>query len=72
MPTLCCCGNKLEPDPSFTVRQAPCKCKAPGPGRRQAAPHGIPDHVFEQQYNERKRLGLPIETDMERGVRRKW
>ena len=74
MPTVCCCGNPLEARPgSFTVRMSPCKCgAAKGGGRSTLDQPGVPAYCFEQQYKERTRLGLPLETDIEKGVRRNW
>jgi len=71
--TVCCCSNELDAAPSgLRVRMSPCRCKKPGPGKRTLRQPGLPQYVFENQYNERTRLGLPLETDIEKGVRSKW
>ena len=72
MPTVCCCSNDLQERPKgFRVTRYPCRCKDPGGARRHHR-SGIPDHVFETQYEERTRLGLPLETDTEKAVRSRW
>jgi hypothetical protein len=72
MATFCCCGNQRNEKPEgFKVNTSPCHCTLPAGVRRKLAA-GLPWHVFEQQYNERKRLGLPILTDIEKGARSRW
>ena len=52
---------------------SPCRCEEPGPGRRRQIPlEMLGDYVYEQQYDDRRRLGLPIETDTEKGIRKRW
>ena len=51
---------------------SPCRCNEPGPGRRQVAIEKLGDFVYEKQYDDRLRLGLPIETDTEKGIRKRW
>ena len=73
MPTFCCCGNHLDDKTSVKTTVSPCGCDAPGPGRRQRRVQiGIPEYCFRDQYEERTRLGLPLETDMEKEIRSKW
>ncbi len=74
MATECCCGNQLERLPaSFRVRMSPCKCDAPGASARMLPVRGeIPEYCFAKQYEQRRRLGLPLETDTERGIRSRW
>ncbi len=72
MATFCCCGNERNAKPEgFKVTRSPCCCKRPAGSRRKIAT-GLPWHVFEAQFNERKRLGLPIQTDREKEARSKW
>ncbi len=47
---------------------SPCKCDKPRSFRRRLHTAGIPNHIFEKQWTERTRLGLPMETDFERGI----
>jgi hypothetical protein len=73
MAKVCCCGNDLDEKPDgFTVRMHPCRCEKPAGRRQSTQMQGLPWHVFKQQYEERKRLGLPILTDIEKGARSKW
>ncbi len=68
MPTFCCCGNELEEAPRTKITMSPCKCDDPRSFRRKLRTSGIPNHIFEKQWTERTRLGLPMETDFERGI----
>jgi len=64
----CCCGNKLR-DCRVTIRISPCACAEPGPGSRTL--EGlvlIPTGVTRSQYNERKRLAMPLLTPLEEGM----
>jgi len=68
----CACGNILRECP-VTIRVHPCRCEKPGNGKRRAPIWGIPDDLPRKQYEERKRLNLPVLTDMERsGFRERW
>jgi hypothetical protein len=72
MPTFCCCSNELSEGPKgLRVNMHPCRCEAPG-GPKSGRSVGLPTYVFEKQYNERTRLGLPLETDTEKAIRRRW
>ena len=72
MATVCCCGNDLSKTPvDFKVTMSPCQCDKPS-GPRRSLRAGLPSYVFAKQYAERKRLGLPLETDVERAVRSHW
>ena len=72
MATVCCCGNTLRNKPEdFQLTMSPCQCDKPS-GPRRSLRAGLPNHVFAKQYAERKRLGLPLETDIERAVRSRW
>ncbi len=71
MATQCVCGNELESTPAYKLRVSPCRCEAPGPGARTLQT-GLPWHLFEKQYEERRRLGLPLLTDTERAARSRW
>ena len=65
--TRCICGNRLGDRPrGFTVRQSPGSCEHPGPGKRTASQTDLPFWVTKKQYEDRKRLGLPIVTPLER------
>ncbi len=71
--TLCICGNELSQKPKFKFTIQPCRCDAPGPGRRQGRVlDGIHEFCGKKQYQDRKRLGLPLMTDTELGVRSRW
>lgn len=74
MAEVCICGNKLG-EREYTLRVSPCRCASPGLGPRVArAFEEVPDYVSPQQYAERKRLGLPVVTDIERSAfgDRRW
>lgn len=69
---FCSCGNRLEERP-FRIVVSPCRCHLPGHGRSVAAlPESFLDDAFvnETQYRERKRLGLPIATEVEKSLYR--
>ncbi len=73
MAHLCCCGNEISAKPKgFKLTSSPCQCEKQGPGRGTMQHPGIPSHVFKKQWEERRRAGLPMETDTEKGVRKKW
>ncbi len=73
MATRCVCRRRLEDEPeTFELTVAPCRCDRPCGGPRQAENRDIPSHVFKQQFEERERLGLPMETDTEKGIRKRW
>lgn len=63
---LCICGNELGDDPGFRVTHSPCRCDDPGTGPRQTPCHDLPRCVSKQQYEERKRVGLPVVSGIER------
>lgn len=70
----CCCGNKLR-DCAATIRRSPCECPVPGPGRRTLRGMVlIPEGVTRGQYDERKRLDMPLLTPLEETVfsSREW
>ena len=70
--TVCCCGNELAKGPDgFKVRHSPCRCRHPA-GPRFGAKMFMGNFVFSKQHEERTRLGLPLETDIEKGIRKKW
>lgn len=72
MPTRCVCGNETSPEPDFKVTHSPCRCETPGSGRRTLGAQGMPRYVSKQQFEERRRLGLPVVTDIERGSYSRW
>ncbi len=75
MPTFCKCNNQLSETPkTFRVVQHPCKCDEPGPRSSwNHAPNLDPlDDVLPRQYEQRKRLNLPIQTDIERSSTIPW
>ena len=69
----CCCGNVLERDLPYRSVKSPCLCEAVGPrgrsGRRNEPQLGW---VTEEQRQERRRLGLPEVTDIEKGASMRW
>jgi hypothetical protein len=68
---VCCCGNVLRDDRAAAMRVSPCRCDSPGDGSSVLQhPRGIPDEVYEKQYNQRRRLGLPIVTPFEEATLR--
>ncbi len=73
MPEICCCSNVLREGLSFRMVSSPCRCPEPGDGKRcGVVKHGIPDGVFSRQWNQRRKLGLPIETGSEKEMRTRW
>ena len=65
----CCCGNVLRSDLAFTMRSSPCRCAEPGDGRRVRPTRWMSSYVGEEQYNERRAAGLPVETGSEKAMR---
>jgi hypothetical protein len=65
----CVCGNSLRPT-EVKITVSPCKCRKPGPGRRTVLREFVLDEnrVTPTQYAERKRLGLPVITEIEKSV----
>ncbi len=65
----CVCGNVLEQRP-FEVRVSPCRCTEPGPGRRTVPRESFlnENEVTPTQYAQRKRLGLPVVTEIEKSA----
>lgn len=61
----CVCGNPLRVT-TVSITRSPCRCPAPGPGRSQLPSHDLPGWLRKSQYEERKRLGLPVIADAER------
>ena len=72
MAESCVCGNVLDSEKAIVVRVSPCRCVRRGGGRRQSGVSVLPGWVGEEQYTERKRLGLPVVTDIERGADARW
>ena len=74
MATQCVCGAELEARPeAFRVTMSPCQCAKPASSRHQVRVRcGIGDTVSRELYEDRTRLGLPIQTDTEIGVKAKW
>lgn len=62
---VCCCGNTLR-ETSVRIVVSPCRCETPGPGQRQRPRWFIPEALPEKQYEERKRLGLPLMDEIEK------
>lgn len=73
MATFCCCGNETSKLPEFKMTVSPCQCDVPQGRRRTLTVGGkIPEFCFERQYEQRTRLNLPLETDTEKGIRKRW
>lgn len=73
----CVCGKILETcrcqGVKVKITQSPCRCARPDSGPRTLRRQNPLDGVFsETQYNERKRLGLPLATDIEKSASRRW
>lgn len=68
----CCCGNKKRDTPvKITVH--PCQCKTPSSSSRSSRPNlDKLAHVSSKQYEERTRLGLPLETGFEKAANSIW
>lgn len=70
---VCCCGNVLRIGARIPIRTSPCRCQKPGPGPTTRAAGWLPDDVPRHQFEERRRVGLPVLTDVERAAYgRKW
>jgi hypothetical protein len=67
MAESCCCGNVLR-DTFIRIVVSPCKCPEPGPGPSTHSIEWLPDDVPRKQYEERKRIGLPVLTDAEKAA----
>jgi hypothetical protein len=70
----CVCGNTLREasEYAFRVVRSPCRCAVPGPSRRTTLEREPSlEHVSRRQYHERKRLGLPLLTPLERDALKK-
>ena len=68
---FCKCGNALAELP-FKMVIHPCRCSVKG-----GANHTAPDldrigNISERQYEQRTRVGLPIEADVEKSARIPW
>jgi hypothetical protein len=64
---FCCCGNALR-ETSVKIVVSPCRCDEPGPGQRTQPVRWLPDDVPKRQYEQRKRVGLPVLTDAEKAA----
>jgi hypothetical protein len=64
----CCCGNVTRPEVEVVIRLLVCRCAAPGRGKRQGRRKADIERVQEKQWHERKRLGLPVMTDVEKAL----
>jgi hypothetical protein len=62
----CVCGNVLDAQLEYRCTRSPCRCAVPGRGPGQLRCHDLPSWVLRKQYDERKRLGLPVVTPIER------
>ena len=66
----CVCGNRLG-ESRVTIRRSPCRCDVPGPGPSVSFQVvALPDTVLRKQYDERKRLGLPVVAQIEEPIHR--
>ena len=66
----CCCGNTLDAGKQTRIKVYPCRCSEPGVKRttRGTPTPGVP----KGQKAEREKLGLPVLTDIERGMDSRW
>jgi hypothetical protein len=72
---VCVCGNSLVLDtqqPAFVTRRSPCRCEEPGPGGRTSPCRDLPAGVSRRQFEQRTKLGLPVEADIEKAMRTSW
>ena len=73
MSEVCCCGNVTDVGVEYVRRVSPCRCAEPGvEGRVTRERVGLPDWVSEKHYEQRKRTGLPMLTDVERAATSRW
>jgi hypothetical protein len=69
----CCCGNVTDASVEYVRRVSPCRCKKPGTGGCVTKNlYGLPDWVSEKHYQQRKRTGLPMITDIEQAATSRW
>ena len=72
MPTVCFCGTvkNAEKPRLFLLREGPCQCDEPGRGPCYSGTGTrVPPTDLRQPADpDRRRLGLPALTDLERGV----
>lgn len=68
---LCRCGNTLG-ESNFRITVHPCRCDDPGPDRKAPPNLDLLSNVPERQYNQRKKVGLPLQTDVERAADITW
>ena len=67
--TQCVCGNTESLPEGFTMRLLICRCNKPGPGKRAGGrATEVPDRVPRAQVEERRRVGLPVMTDIEKSA----
>lgn len=72
----CACGNELRRKGKadglvVKIRRSPCRCEKAGRGASIIA-SGIPNDLTEGHVNERRKLGLPLMTDLERAQFGRW
>ncbi len=66
---FCCCGNLLDKKIKTRVTMYPCKCDTPLKSIHRRAPLiGVSDRIPKHQVEERRRVGLPDCTDVERAA----
>lgn len=68
---ICKCGNKLD-ELKFKMVIHPCRCKAPGKEHHAAPDMDKLSYIPKRQYEQRTRLGLPVEADIEKSSRIPW
>ena len=66
----CCCGNVLDAQTETRIKVYPCRCSQPGVEHTSRGTK-LPD-VPRGQKEERERLGLPVLTDIEKGMDSRW
>lgn len=71
---VCSCGNVLDERKEITIIIRVCRCETPGPGRTEQRQRVPPVDLKQPSDPNRRRLGLPALTPLERGVipRDKW
>ena len=66
---FCCCGNCLDHKIKTRVTKYPCSCEKPLRKIHRSAPIiGVSDRIPKYQVEERRKLGLPVCTDIERSA----
>lgn len=69
MPRVCGCGNDLGDDErSYVLVERPCRCEEPGANPRLVQGRAPPVDLKQPADPNRRRLGLPALSPIERAV----